>query len=1243
MTHSKRRFPRPALATLTALLCAAGQATTPLADKPIFSSVSVPGNLALTVSVEFPTAISVAHPDRTYSSSKEYIGYFDPLKCYDYESSDQYFVPKGTTKTRECNGKWSGNFLNWATMQTIDPFRSALTGGYRVIDEEKRTVLEKAWGSNQGSNSNFPDSSIDSAAVVSGATPFSASKFRVGIRTYGNKMRFILGSGGNLSNQPEAYDSKKPISADKTYDLFVRVSVCDSSSNSGGVEANCVKYPSGYYKPVGLLQNYSDRIRYSIFGYLNQSGNQRDGGVLRAQQKFIGPTQPVPAALPKPSERREWDPATGIIAPNPDDGDAADTATNFTTTVSNSGVLNYLNKFGQIYPGDYKSNDPVGELYYAAIRYYKNQGNVAAWSNISKGDPKTKQYVDGFPVITKWNDPIEWYCQQNFILGIGDVNTHADRNLPGATGASEPTKPPEVDADTTKSVVFTDKVGVLHGLGSGLGSIQNYNGCCSNNGALMAGLAYHANTEDIRPEENKMPGRQSIQTFWLDVLEYQQYKKNNQFYLAAKYGGFTVPDKFDPLAVSTDIPAALWNTTKDTVGSGSNSQPRPDNYFTTQEAGQMVAGLNRVFKGIGEKLAANSSSFSTALPQVALSGSASYATLYDSGSWTGDLEGSSVEYDAKTGVPSTTKAWSFSAWLETNSKGKGWLENRKVVSFDPKAAKGVRFTTDTTGGLSTVQLALLDTAYASGDDSSDYLAYLRGDRTNEEGGKGTKAYRARVGLVGDVVNSGPRAVTAPSFMYSDATNPGYGAFKDKYKDRKTIVYFGTNQGMLHAVRGSVKSGEGGGEELFAYVPSALFQGPTKTPAVNGLQALGKPEFVHYNFVNALPVQADVDFGNTLGGSGKADWRTILVGGLGKGGRSYYALDVTDPSAMTSEEAVASKVVLWEFTLDNEMGYSYGEPTIVKTEKYGWVVILTSGHNNSDGQGYIFLVNPRNGELLEKISTGAVDEGVQAGLTALQAFIPDVTDGTADALYAGDLLGNVWRVDVTGKPTKYSAPKRIATVVGSDGKALPITARPLVVIQPGSLTRWVTFGTGKLLGTPDLTDTQAQRFFAVIDGVNAKFFADNPPGFKYPITVKNLKQLTNINQKIKLDLSTEIGWFIDLGTAGVGTGWRVIYDSVSYDGIIAFSAMVPSSQNACKPAGTSRIFALDLGTGSTRISTETGYQEVAEGVAVEMSIRSVAGKPKGYYGTSTGQRGTFGQFGLGSIPRRLNWREVTTGR
>ena len=139
--------------------------------------------------------------------------------------------------------------------------------------------------------------------------------------------------------------------------------------------------------------------------------------------------------------------------------------------------------------------------------------------------------------------------------------------------------------------------------------------------------------------------------------------------------------------------------------------------------------------------------------------------------------------------------------------------------------------------------------------------------------------------------------------------------------------------------------------MFAFVPGALFQGPTATPAVNGLAALGNTAFEHRYFVNATPVVYDVDMGKTAGSTTGTQWRSLLIGGLGKGGKTYYAIDVTDPNGMISgatqadQERMAASKVLWEFS-DSRLGYTFGEPQVVKTKQHGWVVIVASGHNNA---------------------------------------------------------------------------------------------------------------------------------------------------------------------------------------------------------------------------------------------------------------------------------------------------------
>ncbi|WP_426166284.1 pilus assembly protein [Polaromonas sp. DSP2-3-2b2] len=1224
-----------------------------LSDQPIFSPSEVPGNLVLALSVEFPTAVTAADRD-AFSATATYLGYFDPLKCYSYRYNDttvdrngnaygSYFYPLSSCSG---SGSWSGNFMNWATMQAVDPFRWALTGGYRVVDDVNFTILEKAYApSNQGSTgNNFPHKSLTTG--TSSVTPFSGDFYMRALRC-GTRMLFKRDSGFSGDACPTtgvtAWDgdvttASQNTNRSTTYSVDVRVKVCESATNN---EANCVQYGNNY-KPEGLIQKYAQKIRFSAFGYLNDptptGGSMlRDGGVMRARMKFVGPNQPVPGSGATTNTLAEWSAATGQFVTNPDATDA--TASSETGSVlTSSGVINYLNQFGRSAQA-YKYYDAVSELYYAATRYLRGLPDVPEYSDLSKFNGSASTLAnrtamkDGFPVIRNWDDPVQYSCQKNFVLGIGDTNSNQDKTVPGNTSwrTNEPsTIPSLVTSDPIDVVAATNKVGVLEGdMGSTIGETNQHN--ASNNSAYIAGMAYLFHTTNIRPDRAGF--NMNISTYWLDVLEGSGYKAGssgrNQFYLAAKYGGFDVPTDYSYATNTSPITRNKWATTSDTLpGLGA----RPDNFFVANQADKMVQGLTNAFASIARSIKAYTTSFSLSAAQISSAGAASYASQYDSSNWTGTLSASTLSF-AANGTPSSTPAWSSATTLETQLAGTGWDTNRRVVTWNGSTTTGAgipfRQTELTTSG----QLSALATSYGTSN-TTNYLNYLRGDRTNETTSTvsgSTKAYRSRALLLGDIVDSKVTPVGPPAMGYSDAVNPGYAAFKTTWSSRPTMIYFGANDGMLHAFNGAL-TGTGAGTEQFAYVPSALFQGPIGTPQVDGLAALGDPNYTHHYYVDATPLAFDIDFDNAGGSfSANSNWRSLLIGGLGKGGKSFYAIDVTDPGSMTSEATVAGKVK-WEFT-DSTMGYSYGAPTVIKTKKYGWVVVLTSGYNNSDNIGYLYLVNPKTGALLEKISTVTSSHG----LTQTTAYVSDFSDGTADAIYAGDLDGQLWRFDITaakGSTGFYPVPVKLATLTDSSGAAQPVTTQPLVEIQPLSKKRFVMLGTGQLLASSDITSAAPQTFYAILDG-NASGFS----AVTTPITRSNLTAVTNLIQGVALT-NTSMGWYTELGSSS-SVGWRVILNPISYNGIVAFSSLLTSG-DACSPSGQSRTYAIDFGTGKsiltpadiTFVSSVNAITDLRF-IKVDKTVRLVSGDVQGI---------------LSNVPiaapsslsvRLLNWREVPT--
>ena len=116
-----------------------------------------------------------------------------------------------------------------------------------------------------------------------------------------------------------------------------------------------------------------------------------------------------------------------------------------------------------------------------------------------------------------------------------------------------------------------------------------------------------------------------------------------------------------------------------------------------------------------------------------------------------------------------------------------------------------------------------------------------------------------------------------------------------------MVIVAGNDGMLHGFDATPDSSGGG--ELFAYVPDAVFE---------NLYELTLPEYSHRFFVDGSPRIADVYYGSA--------WHTIAVGVTGAGGKSVFALDVTDPGSMDKTD------VLWEFNHPS-MGYTIGQPAV----------------------------------------------------------------------------------------------------------------------------------------------------------------------------------------------------------------------------------------------------------------------------------------------------------------------------
>jgi len=1126
-----------------------------VSQSPLYVGSNVPGNLALVPSVEYPTAISVANLG-DFVVGRKYVGYFDSAKCYKYNYDDtetnRYFYPVANATAApnsnyQCSGDgyWSGNFLNWAATQTIDPFRSALTGGYRVIDTPTTTVVEKAIA-DRVQTGNFPRRTVSSGGTVQGAIAAKWSKVMIRIDGLGNKMwitqNLDLGSKTtpllvyNPKNHPlngscVATNSQGNCTTkdeDAIFELSVRVKVCDSQA---GLEANCVKYSQGY-KPEGLIQEYSQRIKYSIFGYLNIDGNAVDTGVMRARQKFVGPNTYAPEQGPLANPNAEWNATTGVLVTNPDTADASATTTlvGASKPVVNSGVINYLNKFGQMNTGkNIKSNDDVSELYYAALRYFKNQGDVPAYSAFTSTDANTRyQQADAFPVITNWKtkklDPIAYWCQTNVILGIGDTNTHNDKNLPGNDGyggtsrSTEPTMPDEVKADKTVDVVkLLTKIMQMEGQSAATAlttaTTAGFNG--NGNSAYIAALAYHAHTTDIRSD---LPGTQSLSTHWVDVVENGDYKSKvkNQYWLAGKYGGFTVPAGYDSSTNVTALPQSEWWTNGEFVNGNANFQ-RADNFYVANEATKMVDSLKKAFERIIDEMKGSAGSLASNTTKLE-SGARTYQSVFYAGTWRGDV----VAYDVNPTSGALTQAWSAS------SQFPNWSD--RVIKF----ANGATMANFAYGNLGSTPLSGATQAQ---------IDYLRGDRTNEESNKGK--LRTRSGILGDIVNSSPVYVGAPnSRLYAAASFAGaslYPGFAAARANRTPMLYVGANDGMLHAFNATT------GAETFAFVPKA---------AMTNLLEYTAPGYEHRYYVDGESTVSDVFDAST------STWRSILVGTMGRGGKGAFALDVTDP---------ANIALLWDKT-DTDLtglGNNLSKPIIGQLANGAWYAMLGNGPNSTGGSAELIVIDVLTGDSTS-IDTGATGDN---GLSGVLAWSSN-NNYIVDRVYAGDLQGNMWRFDMAG--ASGTATRMFSAVHGST--AQPITAAPAAARDPSTGLTWIYFGTGKYLSDGDLSNKDVQTWYGLIDR-----------GTTIPSDHSTLRAVDIVEEGEVSGFTARViesvnapgadGWYMDLlPPSDVPQGERMVVGNFFQGTALIGTTRIPDAGDVCSPSGKGFVMAIDPFTG-----------------------------------------------------------------
>jgi type IV pilus assembly protein PilY1 len=471
---------------------------------------------------------------------------------------------------------------------------------------------------------------------------------------------------------------------------------------------------------------------------------------------------------------------------------------------------------------------------------------------------------------------------------------------------------------------------------------------------------------------------------------------------------------------------------------------------------------------------------------------------------------------------------------------------------------------------------------ASGIDKDDLVNWVRGANSGlDKDNPIDEKTRVRGYLHADVLHSRPIVIN-----YNRNTPPD---------GSDVVVYYGSNGGMIHAVKGGQADSDG--LEKWSFVPSEFYERFARLYLESPVISTAVPR----TYFADGPVSANAEYVTDGGGIERLTGtgaKAQIFAGMRRGGRFYYALDVTNPDAP-----------LFNWKIDpatdgfSELGQSWSEAKVRKlmvsyppasAPAVRKVLIFGAGYdapaNDPTTQGTatmgrgIYVVDAASGAPIwfagpvqpVNFPTDAVyfPVNIQHAIPADLAVINSDLDsaGIDDRVYAADTGGNIWRANIFDPdPAKWTV-GQIAALGGSGANARKFLFAPDVVpldanndaVLIGSGDREHPFETG-------VTD----RYYMIKD---AHGMLDLPGT---PATTADLLDLTSASPEpnaanksdIAADLAGKSGWFFDLRT-----GEKVVTGTTTLAGVSVFSTNIPASQTPkgqCAPLGRAFIYAVNF--------------------------------------------------------------------
>ncbi len=666
----------------------------------------------------------------------------------------------------------------------------------------------------------------------------------------------------------------------------------------------------------------------------------------------------------------------------------------------------------------------------------------------------------------------------------------------------------------------------------------------------------------------------------------------------------------------TDEIDDLWHTALNSRG----------NYISAKDPKELAEAIRN---SVGQALTRELREAGVATASTVLqAGNRKYVPLYKSGDWTGDIQAFTLDELGQAGAQS----WNAEAKVPAAA-------SRNIYTWrtDTSPPSAVAFTWAAMGADNQSALGTVAATH-----TTDFVDFLRGNRSKEGDGQ---PFRKRQGVLGDFINSNP-------VLVKDAVNLGYinlpvaqgggtpySTFLTQKAARPAVLFVGGNDGMLHAFKdtlGVVGGGADDGTEIFAYIPRSIYSNLYKLSD----KTYGTTAMYHQYYVDGPLSETDAYV--PAPGDSAASWRNYMLGTLGAGGRAVFALDITNSSSLDGSS------IRWEISNLNypDMGYITAPVQAGVLPNGEWVAIFGNGRFSDAGNAVLFVVNLSTGvaQTLTLDSTGSSGLG---GVGVVRN-----SSGQITTLYAGDLKGNLWKMDYSATASSRFQVSGGAAFFRTTDSALnpqPITQAP-VIFDTSRGGRMVLFGTGVLDVEAEANSVALQSIYSVWDKE-----ADSLPRpmDRSILSLRTMVPTTGAGGATfysiggtSVNWTSQRGWVLDLSAPA---GLRLIYPPQKATSKVALLSTISPARNlvvceASVGSGVNFFFDADNGVNPNTPMYDTNGDGIVN--SSDSSVVGYATNADGIDAIVRGQMGTGTGVGIpGKCPpgTRLISTQNTTGQ